>query len=792
MPTLINETGLRFAVITGRVPPSPLTATLIVKGAFSIQPDSTAVLLPEELQPQMDGDVAWDGDAARGLRSPSDFAWFKPGADLLLAGHCHAPGGKPVPFTQVSFGVANFRKSAVVFGDRLLKRNLISTGLSEPVPFTVMPLDWSRAYGGPEFPNNPVGRGINEVVLADGSKSRLAPNIESTKNLVSGSGAHVDPTGFGPVDPNWPLRSKKVGTYNGRWQAERWPWLPDDFDWTFFNAAPRDQYLDQIFLEGNEPLEFLNLHPVHSVLRTTLPGLRARCFLRERRGRVLEFREVPMRIDTLFADLDNQHIVLTWRGVTPAVSLKLKEFEEYFVILEPRDRPLGNSLQDYENLYLKRQKEIKSEFEVPPVILEPPVMPTITPPSIAWGDRLTKLADEIRASAKVTSPMPPPATGLGGVPLPVAALPATAPVQQSISEAIAAMNADWARVDADNPGFSAKYPPPDFSDLEKDMAELAAYTGLPPVAEDEAEVEWSREKVVERAAAGGDFKGQDLSGLDLSGLVLKGMCFAESSLEEADLTGTNLERADLTRATLTSAKLNGATLDDAILVEADLSSISARESSFVRANLQEADFTGATLDKSRFMEARGARCSFAGCELSEGNFQAADLEAADFSGAILESANFKGAILTRADLDGVEAPRATFEGAKAQNLRASKANLTGACFRSCTMDEAVMEESILTEADMREVILRMATLTGSTINRAMFAIADLRQAKLDDVIGVDANFIGVNLFRGTLERADLAGAKFLDCNLYEVEFFETLLSSTRFEDTNLKGTKLAV
>src|SRR5512140_2670464 len=136
MPALINETGLRFGVIAGHVLPASLTATLVVKGAFEIRPDSTVTLLPGDVQPQLDGDVPWDDDPARGLRSPSDFALYKPGSDLILAGHCHVPAGKPVPFTQVSFGVATFRKSAVVFGDRFARKNLVGAGFSEPLPFT--------------------------------------------------------------------------------------------------------------------------------------------------------------------------------------------------------------------------------------------------------------------------------------------------------------------------------------------------------------------------------------------------------------------------------------------------------------------------------------------------------------------------------------------------------------------------------------------------------------------------------------------------------------------------------
>src|SRR5258708_2848074 len=101
----VNDHHLKFALFVGRVPPPPLTATFVVKAGFKLLPGGVAELLPEGEQPEFSGDQFNGDDPAQGLRYPSDFALFKPGTDLLLAGQCHAPAGQAVTQAEVAFGV---------------------------------------------------------------------------------------------------------------------------------------------------------------------------------------------------------------------------------------------------------------------------------------------------------------------------------------------------------------------------------------------------------------------------------------------------------------------------------------------------------------------------------------------------------------------------------------------------------------------------------------------------------------------------------------------------------------
>src|SRR5262249_12454151 len=149
---------------------------------------------------------------------------------------------------------------------------------------------------------NPVGKGFHTPEL---------PNIEHAGELLRSRSDSPMPAGFGPLSPHRPDRRAKVGeNYGTSYRKKRAPYYADDFDWSYFNAAPPDQQVP--YLRGDEELVFQNLHPAVEVFRSRLPGLRIRAFANDLEGR---FREVPMNLDTLLADLDEGALYLVWRGL---------------------------------------------------------------------------------------------------------------------------------------------------------------------------------------------------------------------------------------------------------------------------------------------------------------------------------------------------------------------------------------------------------------------------------------------------------------------------------------------
>jgi hypothetical protein len=90
----VNETGLEAAWVVGKINPPAPSLTALIKGTFRLTPGQSA--RPVDDQMALTGDQFEAEDPQKPLRYPSDFAPFKPRADIMLIGTCHAPGGMPV------------------------------------------------------------------------------------------------------------------------------------------------------------------------------------------------------------------------------------------------------------------------------------------------------------------------------------------------------------------------------------------------------------------------------------------------------------------------------------------------------------------------------------------------------------------------------------------------------------------------------------------------------------------------------------------------------------------------
>ncbi|MDE3223923.1 MAG: DUF2169 domain-containing protein, partial [Nitrospirota bacterium] len=167
----------------------------------------------------------------------------KVSGEILLRGKCYAPKGKTIPAAKVTAKVGSLSKSLAVFGNRTwVKRGGVQVP-SEPEPFAEMDLTYAHAFGGKGYDQNPIGKGFIAEPDQAAEQNLSLPNIESPNSLIGSPADRREPSGFLPYDVMWPQRSKKLGTYDERWLKERWPYFPDDMDYSFFNVAPKDQWL---------------------------------------------------------------------------------------------------------------------------------------------------------------------------------------------------------------------------------------------------------------------------------------------------------------------------------------------------------------------------------------------------------------------------------------------------------------------------------------------------------------------------------------------------------------------
>jgi hypothetical protein len=293
------------------------------------------LLLAREQTPLVESDQYYEEVNSSSLIQESDYAPFKPKCDLLFthANAC-APDGRPITRIPVGVRVGEWSKMLHACGPRKLRLGLFNWSLSEPIPTTQVPIRYELAWGGtcqwpsqveegvsPEllerYDLNPVGRGFLDRtwLRKSGAAEFDAPQLEAFEKPLNIS--HVDARnypviGLGAVGRWWLPRRTKAGTFDETWKRERWPRLPKDFDFNYWNCAPSDQQID--YPLGGEQVVMAGLHP-GGEMRFRLPQPESKLLLHLDVG-VPMFK--TMQIDTLVFDLRAMQLIVVQRALVAA------------------------------------------------------------------------------------------------------------------------------------------------------------------------------------------------------------------------------------------------------------------------------------------------------------------------------------------------------------------------------------------------------------------------------------------------------------------------------------------
>ena len=265
---------------------------------------------------------------------PLDEVMPKQHAEFLLLGKAFAPEGKPVTDMQVRLCVGGVDKRLRIVGDR--QRELVAglwPRVSEPLPFTDMPLVYERAYGGAGYAANPLGRGhagllrrrqgaLPNLVYAQDAQPRPVPAVAS----------------FGPINVSWKPRKGKFGTYGRRWRQHEAPGFASDIDWTVFNTAPTDQWIDGHF-QGGEHYRIEGMHPAKPVIEGQLPTLQARAFILQTGQTADAATEVPLKIDTVWFLPEHELGLVVYHGETDIADGDALDVEAVMVGYEQAGQP---------------------------------------------------------------------------------------------------------------------------------------------------------------------------------------------------------------------------------------------------------------------------------------------------------------------------------------------------------------------------------------------------------------------------------------------------------------------
>lgn len=776
--------------VTSLRPPAPMM-TVFVRATYAIGDDGTLTVVddPTKLRPLSGGTYRDDDDEMLGgCVYPSDFADFKPRAEVLVKGTCHPPK-------------SGARECAVMVKVGAWSKSLRVTGRAiwgaQPNELKTMPLDWEHAYGGFNYPRNPVGRGFETDEM---------PAVSHARDVLR-RGDPLTPASFLPVNPRWPDRAAKRGTeYGPSYVATRAPFYPADFDWTYFLEALPDQWIEG-YLEGDDEVVFHNLHPRTAILATKLPAVRVRAFARDNTGKL---REAPMFLDTLFADLDNARVELTWRGL---LEVREDDLDDVCTLLVASE-PLAG---DGANLPLSHYEAIATAFEDDPTGLKALMPPDLGAPAnppdgelpqigplierhlgklqpealkdaMPFVDAAIAQANEKIARAKEEQPevakvlaerQPPP----DEAPMPRTAKPGSLPyigLRRRVRETIE--QAKKARAQAIEKGMKPErlQKLDEIEALAHDPRLKTADPSYTPPEPLSADPPGPNANLVDRDLRGLDLRGADLRAANLEGAILMG-----ANLEGAELGGANLYGATLYRANLKDADLQGADLRRA-------------NAAFVRA--KGARFDGAKLDETWFEDADLEAASFAGVEGEYAIFTRAKLEGASLREAKLSHAELDDADLVRTALTGAQLRVVRFQGSRARKADFSGADVSGASFAKADLSEArffdtMADGAIFSSTMAGGAVFAFAKLRGCHMdklgaNGADFHGADLRGARLYRASCEAARFTSSNLFGADLGKARLDGARFTKASLYEAKLLQASLKNCDFTGANLKRSTL--
>lgn len=315
------------------------------------------------------------------VQTETDISPYKPRCDVIINGTIYTPDGIPMEKMRASVILCSLQggellnKELIITGKYYFQRNQLTKKwqTTPPEPFTSLPLNYQYAFGGqcrvetdseiaglipeayrlteaqraehPAVDNpplahriyhlNPLGRGYSQewYLQASGYPDTEAPRILSAshpftsahfarviRDEADGSELAFQPAGTGIIPAGWQPRLALAGTYDEAWLTSRHPALPADFDFGFWNCAPRDQQIP--FPRPGIKIALTGFHPDGDI-RFLLPPHQARVLLRMATGELIPQR---MWTDTLHIDTDTRRVSLTWRYLLP-VSANVRVME---------------------------------------------------------------------------------------------------------------------------------------------------------------------------------------------------------------------------------------------------------------------------------------------------------------------------------------------------------------------------------------------------------------------------------------------------------------------------------
>jgi uncharacterized protein YjbI with pentapeptide repeats len=774
----------------------------------------------------------------------ADVGVVKRAPEFLVRGIAY-PGGVEANACAVRVKVGPREKTLLVSGERHWEGDRIS----QPAPFESLPLSWRHAYGGPDFPDNPLGTGRTDAEV-NGVQVRHLPRVELASPRLLRPDDVVPPAGFGMLDQNWPQRAQYRGTYDDAWFKEHSPGFAPDLDWKFFNTAPPDQWFDAP-LVGDEAFEFDNLHPTKPKVAGRLPGVRTRVFCNLRSAQGLRLTEVPMQLKTLWFFPHAERGVLIYQGLLPVTDEDAadvehmmgaverlgepKSEEHYARVLKQRLDPQKGALYTLRDSDLlpegvsgsdpdfdaaqddfklkglmaeaqRRHAEVQIELtraQVKAQGLDPDALnirmpprekvPTLEELPDYLEQKLAEVAQQQKSAFEEAAKQVSQANAIAqkaGIDLDAARHRGP-----PLYNAAAHLQALMSQIPADLRNAAGK-PVIDFQALAPKLVQAEAASRLsylmsahlqPPAHPLPPQAAAAfKEEMRQAYAKGMNFRSANLTGADLSGLDLRQADFTAAQMESVNLSGANVSGANFSNAVLAHGNLSGLVAIGSNFTGANLGAAKLDQAAFDQANLGGAILMRVNFSGTSF---RGARLD--GANVLESTYGAADWTEASCAGLHFIKADLKGMLLAGAKMGGVNFIECDLSG-----VNLEQAELSGANLMTCKGQGAILRQASLLNAifamgcDFSGTDFSAARMTGCNLRGAVLSAAKFCAATLDQADCSEARLDGADL-----SRASAKGALFIKSDLRGgvcagLNWMEAIVQRADLRGTDLRGSNL--
>ncbi|HJL16979.1 MAG TPA: DUF2169 domain-containing protein [Sandaracinaceae bacterium LLY-WYZ-13_1] len=747
---------------------------------------------------------------AAGAEAIIDQAIPKSASEWLLVGHAHAPQ----PVTELVVGVETWGgyKALSVVGDRTW-RNGVPTA---PEPFTRMPLDWSRAFGGEGFARNPLGRGYTT-----GDPEGVAlPNVELHGRMIDSPSDRPEPAGFGAFGIDWPQRTEGLGTYDRQWFERDYPGFAADIDWRVHNVASLDQRADAELSPGQR-FVLHNLVEGRPRVELALPEVVARCFTYADKS-TPSLEEIPLSPRTVWLVPDEDMLVLVSTGSRLVASPLLSDLAGVLVGLDwsalPRER-------EHWSAALAARLD-KSEDGLMQMLDDAPLMPEgmsfpgfedqaedLTLPERSGAlaanlhqgallrreEALRQFAEAGFEGGEELFPEPPPPDQGSKAPNGQqikSAMEEAERRKQEAEEHLASVREE-ARAAFEEAGFDPALleagpkpgPPPVLASMHIETLEQAIREGREAGLPTEVFERQLQDPAFHRQLIDQEHQGRE---------AYRRMAHHQEELPEeppADARAAQRERVeaairdrsslseqDLTCADLNELDLRGMDLRGAWLEGAELSGANLTGALLERAVLAKADLTDAILNNTvlRYANLGRARLLFTrfeGCDLGEAILAHANLRATSFASCDLHGADFGEARFERTRFDRCDLRKVVF----------LQMSLAGVELSDCVLAEATFVEVGLDGVSFHRCDLSQAALVTCSGEGVRFDDARLINTRFVAGCAFDgADFRGADLSRATLRGTSLEGAHFTGAVMTAADLSEARCAGARFERADMR------